>query len=500
MRRLIEQFIDSITMYRAVLYGLYLMVATALGLSLFNQLSFTIGSLIVTLIILLVVSYAVNRLFAWTFSVPYNPESWQITALIIFFLIFPQSDSKGYWYVAIIAAIAMASKYLLAIRGRHIFNPAAVAVAIGGLLGILGATWWIGTLYLLPVVVIVGFLITWKLRHFWMVGLYMFVSLVMAAVLAKVGGHDVGEAVKGAVTSGPMVFAATIMLTEPLTSPTTKRAQMFFGVMVGALTGGHLGWISKPDVALLVGNVYAFMLGARRSITLTYAGTRELAPTIHEFLFKPTHKLKFKPGQYIELTLPHAHADDRGVRRVFSIASRPGAEYLRLGLVVPEAGHSTFKQALVNLEPGTIVKATQIGGSFTLPSRQRKSIVLIAGGIGITPFRAMLDDLIEKGEKRQITLFYAVRRQELAVYRDIISQAIRTIGLDVVVVASEPAAGWTGETGRLTVEMMAKYTPDLAESKIYISGPNAMVQDIQRDLRRYSISARNIVTDYFTGY
>ena len=500
MRRSIERFIDSITMYRAVLYGLYLMVATAISLSLFGQLSFTIGSLIVTLVVLLVVSYATNRLFAWAFSAPYNPESWQITALIIFFLIFPQSDLKGYLYVAIIAAIAMASKYILAIRGRHIFNPAAVAVVIGGLLGVLGATWWIGTLFLLPVVMIVGFLLTWKLRHFWMVGTYMFVSLVMAAVLSKIGGHDVGEAIKGAINSGPMVFAGTIMLTEPLTSPTTKRAQIFFGLLVGALTGGHLGWVSKPDVAILVGNVYAFMLGARRSISLTYAGTRELGPTIHEFLFKPMHKLKFKPGQYIELTLPHAGADDRGVRRVFSIASRPGAEYLRLGLVMSETGHSTFKQTLVNLKSGALVRATQIGGSFTLPRSRRKPLVFVAGGIGITPFRAMLDDLIEKGEKHQVTLFYAVRRQELAVYTDIISQAIRTIGLKVVIVVAEPSADWTGEAGRLTVDTMAKYVPDLADCKIYISGPNAMVQDFRSDLRSYAVNPLNIVTDYFTGY
>jgi ferredoxin-NADP reductase/Na+-translocating ferredoxin:NAD+ oxidoreductase RnfD subunit len=487
-------------MYRAVLYGLYLMVATALGLSLFGQLSFTLASLIVTLIILLVVSYAVNRLFAWTFSVPHNPESWQITALIIFFLIFPQSDFKGYLYVGIIAAIAMASKFLLAIRGRHIFNPAAVAVVIGGLLGVLNAAWWVGTLFLLPVLLIVGFLLTWKLRHFWMVGAYMFVTLVTTTVLAKIGGHDMGEAIKGAVISGPMIFAGTIMLTEPLTSPTTKRSQIFFGMLVGALSGGHLGWISKPDVAILVGNVYAFMLGARRSISLNYVGTRELAPTIHEFLFKPEHRLKFKPGQYIELTLPHDGPDDRGIRRVFSIASRPGAEYLRLGLVMPETGHSTFKQALVNLETGTVVRATQIGGSFTLPRSHRKPLVLVAGGIGITPFRAMLDELTEKGEKRQVTLFYAVRRQELAVYTDIISQAIRTIGLGVVIVVSEPSADWTGETGRLTVETIAKYAPDLADSKIYISGPNAMVQDFQRDLRTYAVSPGNIVTDYFTGY
>ena len=499
MRRLAEVFVDSITMYRLVLYGLYLIVATAIGLSVFGQLSFAPLDMITTLAILMVASYLTNRLFAWTFSVPYNPESWQITALIIFFLIFPQSDFKGYLYVAIVAGLSTASKYVLAIRGRHIFNPAAIAVVISGLLGILGATWWVATLFLLPVVLIVGLLVTWKLRHFWMVGIYMFVSLALAVISAKLGGHDGGEAVKSAIISGPLIFAGTIMLTEPLTSPTTRRGQTIYALLVGVLGGLHLGWLSKPDVAISIGNAFAFVLGARRSIKLTVAGSREIAPKIHEVLFKPARALKFKPGQYIELTLPHHGTDDRGVRRTFSIASRPSAEYLRLGFVSPDLP-STFKQALISLQPGALVHATQIGGNFVLPKNVQKPIVLVAGGIGITPFRAMIDELIERGEKRQTTLFYTVRHQNLAVYTDIISQAISIVGLRLVLVVAEPTSGWTGESGRLSVETMKKYVGNLKSSKVYISGPNAMVEDFRRELQLYGVNPFNIVTDYFSGY
>jgi len=465
----------------------------------FNQLGFTPADLSLTLIILLTVSYLANRLFAFTFSVPYNPESWQITALIVFFLIFPQTDIKGYFYVAIVAALSVASKYILAIRGRHIFNPAAIAVVISGLLGILGATWWVATLFLLPVVIIVGLLITWKLRHFWMVGIYMFVSLSLAVISAKLGGHDGGEAVKTAVVSGPLIFAGTIMLTEPLTSPTTRRSQAMYAILVGALSGLHLGWVSKPDVAISIGNVFAFMLGSRRVIKLKFAGEREIAPTIHEVLFQSDHALKFKPGQYIELTVPHRKPDDRGSRRVFSIASRPSAEYLRLGLISPDS-QSTFKQALLGLAPGAEIQATQIGGSFVLSKSQRKPVVFIAGGIGITPFRAMIDELLERRDKRQITLFYAVKRQELAVYTDILQQATESLNFRAVLVVAEPPVGWTGESGRLSVQTMTNYVDNLQSSKIYISGPNAMVDNFRRDLQMYGVRPYDIVTDYFTGY
>ncbi len=499
MKRLVEEFIDSITMYRLVLYGLYLIIATAIGLSVFGQLSYTPLTLIMTLLVLVLSSYVVNRLFSWTFSVPYNPESWQITALILFFLVFPQNDLKGYLELALVAGIAMASKYVLAVRGRHIFNPAAIAVVISGLLGILGATWWVATLFLLPVVMIVGFLVTWKLRHFWMVGLYMFVSVALAGAIAKLGGHDLGDAIKTVIISGPMVFAGTIMLTEPLTSPNTKRSQTVYALIVGILGGLHLGWLSKPDVAISIGNMFSFMLGARRSVKLSFIKAHQIAPTTYEVLLKPHHQYKFKPGQYIELTLPHDETDDRGIRRVFSIASRPGAEYIRLGLVVPESP-STFKRKLLSLGEGTQIHATQIGGSFVLPRNADRPLVLIAGGIGITPFRAMLDQMIENRDNRQVTLFYAIRRQDMAVYTDIIEQARRALGLRAVFVITEPTGDWQGERGRLSVDMMKRYVDNLTDSKIYISGPNAMVEDFRSELQMQGVMPFDIVTDYFSGY
>ncbi len=499
MKRLVEKFIDSITMYRLVLYGLYLIIGTAIGLSMFGQLSYTPVALIVTLIVLLTSSYVINRLFSQTLSVPYNPESWQITALIIFFLVFPQNDIKGYLELVVVAGIAMASKYVLAIRGRHIFNPAAIAVVISGLLGILGATWWVATLFLLPVVMIVGFLVTWKLRHFWMVGLYMFVSVSLAVLMAKLAHHDLGDAVKTVIISGPMVFAGTIMLTEPLTSPTTRRSQTIYALLVAGLGGLQLGWLSKPDVAISIGNLFSFMLGARRVVKLKFVSARQIAPTVYEVLLKPNHQYKFKPGQYIELTLPHDETDDRGARRVFSIASRPGAEHMRLGLVVPESP-STFKRKLLSLGEGTHIHATQIGGSFVLPRNTDRPLVLIAGGIGITPFRSMLDQMIENGDNRQVTLFYAIKRQDMAVYADVIEQARQTVGLRAVFVITEPTGNWQGERGRLSVDMMKRYVSNLTDSKIYISGPNAMVEDFRSELQMSGVMPFDIVTDYFSGY
>ncbi|MDB5167100.1 MAG: hypothetical protein JWN26_245 [Candidatus Saccharibacteria bacterium] len=499
MRQYIEKFIDSMTMYRLVLYGLYLITATAFVLSLLGQLSFTVLELGPTLLVLLVVSYVSSKLFAWTFSAPYNPESWQITAFIVFFLIFPQSDLKGYLLTALVAFLSVASKYILAIRGRHIFNPAAVAVVISGLLGLLGATWWVATLLLLPVVSIVGLVITWKLRHFMMVFVYGLVSVSLAGIIALVAGRDLGEAFKTVIISTPIVFAGTIMLTEPLTSPTTKRSQVIYAVLVAVLGGLQIGWISKPDVALLVGNLFSFLTGQRRAIKLEFVSSTQITPSVYSIVFKPVNPIRFKAGQYIELTLPHEHPDDRGIRRTFSIASRPGDQYIKLGLVTAIPS-STFKTALLALSPGTIVRATEVGGSFVLPDNIDEPIVMIAGGIGITPFRSMIDDLIAKQEKRPVVLFYAARQENLLVYGGLLNEARKQLGIMIVPIVAQPSSTWAGEKGYLDMQTIERYVGNVYEHTFYISGPNAMALSFREQLRAAGITPSRIKTDYFSGY
>jgi ferredoxin-NADP reductase len=499
MKRFFESFIDSITMYRLVLYGLLLITVTAFILSLFGQITFGIIPLAVTLAVLLIVSYVSSKLFAWIFSAPYNPESWKITSFILFFLIFPQTNLKGFMLVALVAFLAVASKYILAIRGRHIFNPAAVAVVISGLLGLLGATWWVATITLLPVVTIVGFLVTWKLRHFRMVGVYLLVSVIVAGIVAKVGGRDLGDALKLVVVSTPIMFAGSIMLTEPLTSPTTKPAQVFYGVLVATLGALQLGWISKPDVALLFGNIFSFLSGQRRAIKLEFVSATEITQSMYTIVFKPVHTLHFKPGQYIELTLPHAHSDDRGIRRTFSIASRPGTDTITLGLMIASPS-SSFKAMLLELAPGAIVRATQVGGSFVLPGNIEKPIVMIAGGIGITPFRSMIDDLLARQEKRPIVLFYAARREDLLVYGGLLNQARQQLGINIIPIVSKPARGWNGERGMLDMSVIRRYIKNVYDYTYYVSGPNSMALSFREQLRAAGIENSHIKTDYFSGY
>lgn len=498
MKQAVESLINGVTMYRLVLYGLYLIVVTSFALSLTGQLTLPALNMFVTLIILLGVSYASSRLFAWTFSTTHNKESWHITALILFLIIPPVTDIQGYVSVTIIALIATASKYLLAWRGRHLFNPAAIAVLLSGAAGLLYASWWVATPLLLPVVTIVGLLVTWKLRHWAMVGTYVLVGLATLSVVAVVRGDIVADAVLLGISSWPLLFAGTIMLTEPLTAPTTRRWQLWYAVVAGVLTTWQLSWLFTPELALVVGNVLAFAAGQRKGITLRLAEVKEIAPRTLELLFTSKHPLRYEPGQYLEFTAPHTHVDSRGIRRTFSIASAPHETYIRFGMTTGEPS-STFKHHLRTMQAGDVVRATHVGGDFTLP-RDDGPLLLIAGGIGATPFRAMLSNLLHEGKQRDIVLLYGAKDESAVVYADILDAAEKHAGVTVVPVLSNPSSDWQGEAGFVTADIIMLYAPDVTSRTVMLSGPPLMVDAVRRQLHTLKVPRRQIKTDYFSGY
>jgi ferredoxin-NADP reductase len=294
----------------------------------------------------------------------------------------------------------------------------------------------------------------------------------------------------------PAVFFAGFMLSEPLTLPPRRWQQVVEAVLVGVLFGTSFNvaglFSSSPQFALLIGNLFAFFFGQRRGIRLTYVGKTQLTPTSWEFEFEPKHPVRFTSGQFMELTLPHAKTDARGWRRVFSIASAPGG-HVRFGVRLPESP-STFKKALLALEPGTKISATSVGGDFVLPKGDAP-LLLVAGGIGITPYIAQL----ETAPKRDIALVYAISTPDDLAYATMLAKTSCAV---TVVSAQKPAKlpktwKWV-EASRLTGEQLLAAVPDAKTRHTYLSGTPAMVGALKRALRR--AGSRRIHTDVFIGY
>src|SRR5438874_1639977 len=149
---------------------------------------------------------------------------------------------------------------------------------------------------------------------------------------------------------------------------------------------------------------------------LRLAEIRPEASDVTSFLFEPEGDLTWQAGQYLRYALPHPDEDDRGIQRYFTASSAPHERHVRLTTRLAAERGSTFKRALFALEPGATIEADAPAGSFTIPEPDGRYL-LIAGGIGITPFRSILADLAHRRLPLDGRLLYANRNDEI-VFRD----------------------------------------------------------------------------------
>lgn len=499
----ITDLINSITMYRLVRNSLFVVVAISFVASFTKFIPYSPTQLAISLALLILVSEISNRLLAKLFTCPTNAESALITSLILFFLFVPPSDLREGTTLVLASLVAMASKYVLSIRQTHLFNPAAIAAVLVPLLGYDPALWWVATPILLPFVAVAGFLVIYKTKRAALAGAFWLTSCIAIFYSNLRFIDNLPEFTLEVLLSWPLVFFSSIMLTEPLTMPPTKKLQIYYGLIVGLLFGlpFQIGPLyGSPEFALVLGNLFAFLVSGKKTVLLTLKRKNRLAEKIYEFVFQTPEQLSFQPGQFLEWTLNTDDTDSRGNRRYFTVASSPTESQIKMAVKVPEKA-SSFKQELLDLKPGDGILASQLAGDFVLPKDKSEKIVMIAGGIGITPFRSMVKYLIDKKEKRDIVLIYSTSLFEDLVYKDLWQKAEKTIGLKVIFVCSNTDKlpdKWNGHVGRITSGMIKKRIKDFSERTYYLSGPSALVDNYKNLLEK--INVKKIVTDYFPGF
>lgn len=502
MKRL-DSALDRITMYRLALYVLIALLGIAELLAFVNLLHFSPLSLLLSTIFLVVVCWAMNSICAFVLEIPANVESAFITALILALMLDPAKSPGDLLLLGWAAILAMSSKYLLAIRKKHLFNPAAIAVvitsfAIGGT-----ASWWIGTASMLPFVLIGGGLVARKMHQGDSIWLFCAAALVSTCLLTLAQEKPLLAELELLLFQSPLLFCACIMLTEPMTTPPTRISRRIYAMLTGMLFVPlvHVGPIySTPELALVVGNVFSYLVSPKQKVLLKLQKKLKAAPSIVDFAFKPSQPLTFIPGQYIELTLEHRRPDSRGNRRYFTLASSPTEALVHLGVRFSENG-SSFKRAMYWMDGKTKLIGAQIAGDFTLPTNSAEKLVFLAGGIGITPFRSMLKYLLDTQQKRDIVLLYANKTANEIVYKDILKSASAS-GVKTWYVLTDTTAlprNWTGLVGRIDEQMILHTIPDYEERTYYLSGPPEMVRAYEQMLKHLCIKGSQIKKDFFPG-
>ncbi|MBM3704993.1 MAG: FAD-dependent oxidoreductase [Actinobacteria bacterium] len=210
------------------------------------------------------------------------------------------------------------------------------------------------------------------------------------------------------------------------------------------------------------------------------------------FLFKPEGPVSWKAGQFMQFILEHENPDDRGTRRFFSISSAPFEANIMITTRFAGEKSSTFKKALAGLEKNDTIAALPPQGEFIVEDFS-KSIVFVAGGIGITPVRSIILDLDHKKELSgmQIYLLYSNKNSEI-LFKDEFDLIASTSSSFKVRYIIDPE--------KCSIELLKVAVPYFSEKTYYISGPPGMVKAIEEGLLKESISRDNIKLDYFPGY
>jgi predicted ferric reductase len=170
----------------------------------------------------------------------------------------------------------------------------------------------------------------------------------------------------------------------------------------------------------------------------------------------------------------------------FSLSAAPDGRSLRI--TVKSLGD--FSGRLSQLAPGTRVIAEGPFGVFTEAARKREKILLIAGGIGITPVRALMEDM-----RGDVVVIYRVVEESDIVFRDELEQLARERGVTLHFVVGDHAT----LPGRrlLSPRHLRELVPDITERQVYICGPPAMAEALERNTRHADVPARFIHTEKF---
>ncbi|HJW02888.1 MAG TPA: CDP-6-deoxy-delta-3,4-glucoseen reductase [Azospira sp.] len=208
-----------------------------------------------------------------------------------------------------------------------------------------------------------------------------------------------------------------------------------------------------------------------------------------------TERLQFLTGQYIDILLKD------GKRRSFSLANAPHDDALLQLHVRLVPGGLFTEQVFSTMKERDILRLNGPHGSFFLREDSQKPMLLLAGGTGFAPIKAIVEHSLASGSQRPIALYWGNRNKAGLYMNELPARwAGEHSHISYVPVLSEPAPeeGWTGRTGLVHEAAMADL-PDLSGYQAYVCGAPAMVEAAKRDLvARCGLPEEEFFADAFT--
>ncbi len=225
---------------------------------------------------------------------------------------------------------------------------------------------------------------------------------------------------------------------------------------------------------------------------------KEIIPrtyNVTSFRFPRPAELNYKAGQFFFVTLK---TEGKELKKHFSFSSSP-----------TEKNHIEFTKKLSDSDFSTSLKALKEGdwaridapyGKFTFEGEHQK-IGLLAGGIGITPFKSICQYCTDMHLETKATLLYGNRKEnDIAFRKELETLQRKNKNLKVVFTLNEADSTWKGSRGLINANMIKKEIPDYEETEFYTCGPPRMVEIMEKLVAQLGLPKTQLKREYFTGY
>lgn len=329
-------------------------------------------------------------------------------------------------------------------------------------------------------------------------------------------GHDVVATLREIIDRVYLWFGfGALVLLIPLAATSTdgmvsrlgpKRWKLVHRLAYPAIIGGSIHYIlqAKSDLrqpiafagalgAMLLYRIVAGLLPAKKPAPKQkkafWAGELKLAKLTDEthdvrtfrFVNPRGGPLPFQhvAGQYLNLQLT---IDGKRVNRSYTIASPPTRrDYCEISVKKAANGYGS-KHLHETWKEGDLIKVSAPAGKFVFAGHEAERVVLLAGGIGITPMMSVIRSLTDRGWAGEMYLVFSIRLVKDVVFRDEIAELVaKHPNLHVkITVSGDPETAWTGARGNITRELLEDFIPGFTRGPVLVCGPDPMMTAMRK--------------------
>jgi propane monooxygenase reductase subunit len=221
----------------------------------------------------------------------------------------------------------------------------------------------------------------------------------------------------------------------------------------------------------------------------------ELTHDIRRLVLSGDEQLAFKPGQYVDITIPGTDEV-----RSFSMANVPDSSHLEFMIKIYPDGQFSSLLAEERLKAGDEVQVTGPYGVFTLREKSERPLLFVGGGAGMAPILALLRSMAEKGSERQAVYYYGARGPSDLFHLDELAELERRLPNFRFVPAlshCDEDTDWDGERGLIT-DVVSRLEDELGEVDAYLCGPPPMVDAAIAMLDQGGVPESRVYYDKFT--